>query len=55
MTLHKAGQACGGQEHAGAIFLVFSIYYARANRITPIILAHLHLDVWATVAYLVRS
>jgi membrane protease YdiL (CAAX protease family) len=29
----------------GAMFLVFSIYYAKTNRITPIILAHLYCDV----------
>ena len=38
----------------GAIFLVFSIYYAKTNRITPVILAHLYADVWATVWYLNR-
>ena len=27
------------------VFLVFSIYYARTNRITTIILAHLYMDV----------
>jgi len=36
----------------GAIFLVFSIYYARTNRITPIILAHLYMDVWGTIAFM---
>ena len=36
----------------GAIFLVFSIYYARTNRITPVILAHLYMDVWGTIAFM---
>ena len=36
----------------GATFLVFSIYYARTNRITPIILAHLYMDVWGTIAFM---
>ena len=36
----------------GGIFLVFSIYYARTNRITPVILAHLYMDVWSTVAFM---
>jgi len=33
----------------GAIFLIFSIYYARTNRITPIILAHIYMDVIPTI------
>jgi len=31
----------------GAGFLIFSLYYARSRRITPIILAHLYLDALA--------
>jgi membrane protease YdiL (CAAX protease family) len=38
----------------GAAFLVFSIYYARTNRITPVILAHLYMDVFATLAFMLR-
>jgi len=33
------------------MFLVFSIYYAKTNRITPIILAHLYLDVLCTLQW----
>jgi membrane protease YdiL (CAAX protease family) len=39
----------------GATFLIFSIYYAKTNRIVPIILAHLYADVGGTVWYLVRN
>jgi membrane protease YdiL (CAAX protease family) len=35
----------------GAMFLVFSIYYAKTNRIAPLILAHLYCDVGATLSY----
>ncbi len=35
----------------GATFLIFSIYYAKTNRITPIILAHLYTDVGFTLLY----
>jgi membrane protease YdiL (CAAX protease family) len=35
----------------GAGFLVFSIYYSKTNRIAPIILAHLYIDVGATLYY----
>ncbi len=35
----------------GAAFLIFSIYYAKTNRITPIILAHLYSDVGFTLIY----
>lgn len=38
----------------GASFLVFSIYYAKTNRITPIILAHLYMDVWGTLAFMLH-
>lgn len=33
----------------GALFLVFSIYYAKTNRIAPVILAHLYLDILPTL------
>ena len=36
----------------GATFLIFSIYYAKTNRITPVILAHLYSDVGFTLLYL---
>jgi membrane protease YdiL (CAAX protease family) len=36
---------------SGAMFLVFSIYFSRTNRIAPVILAHLYSDVGATVLY----
>jgi membrane protease YdiL (CAAX protease family) len=32
-------------------FLVFSIYYAKTRRITPLILAHVYMDVMATAVY----
>jgi len=40
---------------SGAMFLVFSIYYAKTNRIAPIILAHLYGDVGATLLYALRQ
>jgi membrane protease YdiL (CAAX protease family) len=39
----------------GATFLIFSIYYAKTNRIAPIILAHLYMDVGGTLEYWLRS
>lgn len=36
----------------GGTFLIFSLYYAKTNRITPVILAHLYMDVFATMAYM---
>jgi membrane protease YdiL (CAAX protease family) len=39
----------------GAGFLIFSIYYARTNRIAPIILAHLYADLTAGLYYSLRS
>ena len=38
----------------GALFLIFSIYYARTNRITPIVLAHLYCDTGSTLWYVLR-
>jgi membrane protease YdiL (CAAX protease family) len=35
----------------GAGFLVFSIYYSKTNRIAPIILGHLYMDVGGTLYY----
>ncbi|HEY3760280.1 MAG TPA: type II CAAX endopeptidase family protein [Verrucomicrobiae bacterium] len=35
----------------GVMFLIFSIYYAKTNRIMPLILAHLYMDVGATLHY----
>jgi len=32
-----------------ASFLVFSIFYAKTNRIAPVILAHMYMDVGATL------
>jgi membrane protease YdiL (CAAX protease family) len=37
-----------------ATFLIFSIFYAKTNRITPIILAHLYYDVSGTLWYMFR-
>ena len=39
--------------HAGT-FLIFSIFYAKTKRITPVIFAHLYSDVGGTVWYLVH-
>jgi len=39
----------------GAAFLVFSIYYARTNRIMPLILAHLYIDLIGVLPYLIRQ
>jgi hypothetical protein len=36
----------------GAQFFLWSVFYAKTNRITPIILAHLYGDVGATLWYL---
>jgi len=33
------------------LFLVFSLYYVKWKRITPVILAHLYFDLWALLAY----
>lgn len=38
----------------GGLFLLFSIYYAKTNRITPVILAHLFFDVSGTLSYAIR-
>jgi membrane protease YdiL (CAAX protease family) len=38
----------------GASFLIFSIFYARTNRITPVILAHLYFDVTGTWWFLMN-
>jgi membrane protease YdiL (CAAX protease family) len=38
----------------GATFLLFSLYYSKTNRITPIILAHLFFDVSGTLIYAMR-
>lgn len=37
-----------------AMFLIFSLYYAKTNRIAPVILAHLYMDVGATLFYAVH-
>ena len=37
-----------------ATFLMFSIFYAKTNRIAPIILAHLYFDVSGTLSYMFR-
>jgi membrane protease YdiL (CAAX protease family) len=37
----------------GAIFLIFSIYYAKTNRIAPLILAHAYMDIFATLRYMI--
>jgi len=39
----------------GASFLIFSIYYSKTNRITPIILAHLYSDVGGTLWYVLQQ
>lgn len=38
----------------GAMFALFSVYYAKTNRLTPIILAHLYLDWYGTLWYMLR-
>lgn len=38
----------------GAVFLVFSIFYARTRRLGPVILAHLYFDVGSTFLYFLR-
>ena len=39
----------------GATFLIWSFYYAKTNRIAPVILAHLYSDVGSTLWYLFRQ
>jgi membrane protease YdiL (CAAX protease family) len=50
--LYQGGAAA--ISHA-ATFLIFSIFYAKTNRITPVILAHLYSDVSATLWYWFRE
>lgn len=38
----------------GSVFLLFAIFYAKTNRIVPVILAHLYLDVSGTAWYFLR-
>jgi hypothetical protein len=38
----------------GVIFLMFSIFYAKTNRITPVILAHLYADMNGTIWYMLH-
>lgn len=33
------------------IFLIFSLYYVKWKRITPVILAHLYFDLWGLLAF----
>ena len=37
-----------------AEFLIYSIFYAKTNRIAPVLLAHLYLDVGSTLFYCLR-
>lgn len=39
---------------AGAMFLFWSVYYAKTNRIMPVILAHFYFDAGATLSYFIR-
>jgi membrane protease YdiL (CAAX protease family) len=48
---YQGGPAAFGHLTA---FLIFSIFYAKTNRITPIILAHLYSDVGGTLWYMFR-
>jgi membrane protease YdiL (CAAX protease family) len=38
----------------GSVFLLFAIFYAKTNRIVPVILAHLYMDVSGTAWYFLR-
>jgi len=38
----------------GANFFLWSLYYVKTNRITPVILAHLYFDVGSTLLYVAR-
>lgn len=38
----------------GASFLIWSFYYAKTNRISPIILAHFYADMGGTLSYMFR-
>jgi membrane protease YdiL (CAAX protease family) len=46
-ALYHLYQGVPGAVALGASFLIFSIYYAKYKRITPVILAHLYLDLFA--------
>jgi membrane protease YdiL (CAAX protease family) len=39
----------------GAGFFIFSCFYAKTNRIAPLILAHLYMDLWAPFSYWMQS
>lgn len=39
----------------GAMFLIFSLYYSKTGRITPVILAHLYCDVLATLWFAIHG
>lgn len=49
-SYHFYQGAAAAFSHA-ATFLIFSIYYAKTNRIAPVILAHLYGDVVPTTVY----
>ena len=36
------------------VFLLFSLFYAKTKRLTPVILAHLYDDISGTVHYMFR-
>ena len=38
----------------GMVFLLFSLFYAKTKRLTPVILAHLYDDITGTVYYMFR-
>ena len=50
-TLYHLYQGVPAAVALGAMFLVFSIYYAKYKRIVPVILAHLYFDVYALLFY----
>ena len=39
----------------GEMFFLFSIYYARSNRLAPLILAHLYMDLGSTLLVLMKQ
>lgn len=53
MSYHFYQGAPAALSH-GAVFLVFSIFYARTRRLAPVILAHLYFDVGSTLLYALR-
>jgi membrane protease YdiL (CAAX protease family)/capsular polysaccharide biosynthesis protein len=53
-TSYHYYQGAGLALSYGSQFLLYSMFYARTNRIAPVILVHLYCDVGATLSYMLR-